>query len=570
MPRPTSAQSEPEEVGDSLLQEEYERVQHQLRVLQNERQRQTNETNAKLGRYNHEVEQLEKENTELKTLLALTNSDQNRKKDTKTIEELKHQLAQQDELYEQIEETKRYNQRLDAETRKYEKMIREKQQERCIQVKYEKEAGEMKSELEKKILTMERNLHMKTSKFCNDLAENEKLRADIEKLRNERHICVSLQKRFEEKLAQINKLKSKITQHATAAYDQRADAIARRVALQEKNGKDQAAIEAEMRDLQRTIDHNSQLQHFMTIKANERSEWKREAEERRKKHGSTGEIAREQQRLKIEQYDRAMSRIVEIVGKDDVESITRVYRRNEDDNFTLFQYVTELNNQIEDLHENIEQLNKEMAIYSEQQAEKEKCTHAVMHELELQMNADKQIGDADELRVAQIHKVLDQVKSQVKQLAIKLGCDVNKIVEMMGGDGEEVTERNLMLYLSALEQRVDELLAIKCYSLSKGYGDGDKHDDLKNGMTLGLIEIPSVQNDFNASLPSLNDEEHDDQESNTPHTSVRPLTQAELISRVTRELQKQSVSNVDQLTQRSSSRTGLDNRRPKKGRVEVD
>lgn len=82
------------------------------------------------------------------------------------------------------------------------------------------------------------------------------------------------------------------------------------------------------------------------------------------------------------------------------------------------------------------------------------------------MNADKEAADADELRTAQIYKIIDQVKSQVKSLVIKLGCDLSKIVERVGSDGD-VTEDNLMLYLRLLEQRVDELLSIKCFSIDK-------------------------------------------------------------------------------------------------------
>lgn len=60
------------------------------------------------------------------------------------------------------------------------------------------------------------------------------------------------------------------------------------MALAEKNEKDSAAYEAEVRELKRIIDHDEQLHKFMTIKSNERMEWKREAEKRRQKHGKWG------------------------------------------------------------------------------------------------------------------------------------------------------------------------------------------------------------------------------------------------------------------------------------------
>lgn len=62
--------------------------------------------------------------------------------------------------------------------------------------------------------------------------------------------------------------------------------------------------------------------------------------------GADGEIARKQQQKKIEEYSQALNRIQEITETEDVDNILRIYRRKEEDNFTIFNYVTELNNQV--------------------------------------------------------------------------------------------------------------------------------------------------------------------------------------------------------------------------------
>ncbi|OON23276.1 hypothetical protein X801_00820, partial [Opisthorchis viverrini] len=300
MQRPASAYSEGDDGADSALQEEYDRLQNQLRNIQNERQRQTNEANVKIGRYNlefpqtqnsSEIELLEAENRELNMLLSLSNSSQNKKKDMKALEDLKQLLEQQEALQEKIDQTKAHHKQLDSEIRSLEKKICQKQQERAIQVKNEKEAGEEINQLEKRTLNMEANLHtvslfQKTSKFCETLANNDRTRGDIEKLLNERRMYVALHKRLTEKLNDINKMKAKLTQHAAAAFDQREEANTRIQTLKEKNEKDRLAYEAEVRELQRIIDYNAQLQHFMLVKSNERLEWKQEAEERKRKHGT--------------------------------------------------------------------------------------------------------------------------------------------------------------------------------------------------------------------------------------------------------------------------------------------
>ncbi|KAG5446094.1 Coiled-coil domain-containing protein 63 [Clonorchis sinensis] len=550
MQRPASAYSEGDDGADSALQEEYDRLQNQLRNVQNERQRQTNEANVKLGRYNNEIELLEAENRELNMLLSLNNSSQNKKKDMKALEDLKQLLEQQEALHEKIDQTKAHHKQLDSEIRSLEKKICQKQQERAVQVKNEKEAGEEINQLEKRTLNMEANLHTKTSKFCETLANNDRTRGDIEKLLNERRMYVALHKRLTEKLNDINKMKAKLTQHASAAFDQREEANTRIQTLKEKNEKDRLAYEAEVRELQRIIDYNAQLQHFMLVKSNERLEWKQEAEERKRKHGATGEIAQRQQRQKLEEYEVSMSRIMTCTGKEDVSEMVKVYLVNEDQNFTTFNYVTEVNNQIEDLKAELERIRRDTDECQSNREEQQRQKHQIMHKYEVQMNADKEASDAAELRTAQIRKILDQVKSQVKHLAQKLGCDTSKIVEMMGGDGAEVTERNLMLYISVLEQRVDELLSVKCYNSSKS---DERQGKPTHEGSLTLLEVPHVEKEITASLPSLSDE--DDENGESVHSSIRPFTQAEILHRVTRDLQRYAASTgADQHKQHASSR----------------
>uniref|UniRef100_A0A3Q0KBC8 Coiled-coil domain-containing protein 63 n=1 Tax=Schistosoma mansoni TaxID=6183 RepID=A0A3Q0KBC8_SCHMA len=563
MPRPTSAQSEQEDNTDLLLIEEYERLHNQLRILQNERQKQTEEFTVKLGKYKKATEILEKENEEIKCLLTLVDSAQNRKQDMKCIEQLKQILQEQDNIQLQIDELKTYGKRLDNEIRKIENLIQEKQQIRLIQTKKETETAELKIQIEKKLLIMENNLHEKNMKFCDTLAYNNKIRHEIECARNERNIYYSIHQKLKEKLIHLNKLKTKLIQQANITYDQRADAKNKSNALKEKNDKDSAGFETEIKDLQRIIDHNDQLRKFMVTKSDERLEWKQKAENRRRKYGATGEIAQQQRSLKIQEYESAMNRLQLITGKSDVEQMTRYYKRNEDDNFTMFKYVTELNNQIECLNDNIINIEKTINEYDEEQKVFEKQRVNRMNELQAQIKSDKEAANTAENRTTHIHKLLDQIKTEIKQLTIKLGCDLSRITEMLGGDGDQITERNLMLYLNVLEQRVDELLTVKCYSQNKGHSDEMNQDNLKITLAPNFMETMRTNRDTSLVLPSLQDEDDTNDDENTP-TSIRPLSQAEIIGRVTRQLQKLETKHHPSMnTNKTYSRVSSPNRRLK-------
>ncbi|KAH8876798.1 Outer dynein arm protein 1 [Schistosoma japonicum] len=562
MPRPTSAQSDQEDNTDLLLIEEYERLHNQLRILQNERQKQTEEFRVKLGKYKKVTEMLEKENEEIQCLLMLVDSAQNRKQDMKCIEQLKQILQEQDNVQLQIDELKTYGKRLDNETRKLEKLIQEKQQIRAEQAKKETETSELKLQVEKKLLVMENNLHEKNMKFCDTLAYNNKIRHEIECARNERNIYYSIHQKLKDKLTHLNKLKIKLIQQSSLTYDQRTDAKNKSNALKEKNDKDNAAFETEIKDLHRIIDHNDQLRKFMVIKSDERLEWKQKAENRRQKYGSTGEIAQQQRSQKIQEYESTMNRLQLITGKSDVEQMTRYYKRNEDDNFTMFKYVTELNNQIECLNDDIINIQKTMNAYNEEQKEIEKQRIHKMNKLQAQIKSDKDEANLYENRAIHIHKLLNQIKTEIKQLTIKLGCDLSRITEMLGGDGDQITERNLMLYLSALEQRVDELLSVKCYSQTKSHSDEMNQENLKIVMAPSFIETLRTNRDTSLTLPSLLDE--DDTNDEDAPVSIRPLSQAEIISRVTRQLQKLETKNhLSVNTNKAYSRVPSPNRRLK-------
>ncbi|CAH8567481.1 Coiled-coil domain-containing protein 63 [Schistosoma haematobium] len=563
MPRPASAQSEQEDNTDLLLIEEYERLNNQLRILQNERQKQTEEFTVKLGKYKKATEILEKENEEIKCLLTLVDSEQNRKQDMKCIEQLKQILKEQDNIQLQIDELKTYGKRLDNETRKIENLIQEKQQIRMIQTKKETETNELKLQIEKKLVTMENNLHEKNMKFCDTLAYNNKIRHEIECARNERNIYYAIHQKLKDKLIHLNKLKIKLIQQASLTYDQRADAKNKSNALKEKNDKDNIGFETEMKDLQRIIDHNDQLKKFMTIKSDERLDWKQKAENRRRKYGATGEIAQQQRSIKIQEYESAMNRLQLITRKSDVEQMTRYYKRNEDDNFTMFKYVTELNNQIECLNDNIINIEKTINEYDEEQKVFERQRVNKMTELQAQIKSDKEAANTAENRTIHIHKLLDQIKTEIKQLTIKLGCDLSGITEMLGGDGDQITERNLMLYLNVLEQRVDELLSVKCYSQTKGHSDEMIQENPKITLATNFMETVRTNRDTSLVLPSLQDEDDTNDDENTP-TSIRPLSQAEIIGRVTRQLQKLEAKHHPSMnTNKTYSRVSSPNRRLK-------
>ena len=55
----------------------------------------------------------------------------------------------------------------------------------------------------------------------------------------------------------------------------------------------------------------------------------------------------------IQQYENAFTRIKEVTGEEDVETIVQNFVKDEAENFALFNYVNELNSEMETLNDQV-------------------------------------------------------------------------------------------------------------------------------------------------------------------------------------------------------------------------
>lgn len=96
-----------------------------------------------------------------------------------------------------------------------------------------------------------------------------------------------------------------------------------------------------MRELQRRFDLDSKLQDFLGVKGQKRIMADLEAKEA---------IKKQQQREATEQlimaYNSILDQIKQFSGESDVDRLAARFLKQEEENFTLFNYVNELNNEV--------------------------------------------------------------------------------------------------------------------------------------------------------------------------------------------------------------------------------
>jgi len=96
-----------------------------------------------------------------------------------------------------------------------------------------------------------------------------------------------------------------------------------------------------MRELKRRFDHDSKLQEFLAIKGQRRLMVDLEKKEENKRR-----LYREATERQLEHYKKTLDQICEFSGETDIDRLSSQFIKQEEENFALFNYVYELNNEV--------------------------------------------------------------------------------------------------------------------------------------------------------------------------------------------------------------------------------
>ena len=132
-------------------------------------------------------------------------------------------------------------------------------------------------------------------------------------------------------------------------------------------------------------------------------------------------------------------------------------RAVENKNYALFNYVNELNNQVELLQEQIDQVKTEIRQFEKQGIEMEEQRKRILKELEQKQRNAAQVAEDYEEKIKSNKKILDQSRIGIESLFKKINCDRSQI-DILLLNKEGVTETNMSQYLGIIDSRTDELL----------------------------------------------------------------------------------------------------------------
>ncbi|KAL3134677.1 Outer dynein arm protein 1, variant 3 [Trebouxia sp. C0010 RCD-2024] len=330
-------------------------------------------------------------------------------------------------------------------------------------------AREANIQTQKQIRILENRLEKMYHKYNESKSRNQVLRTGIDNLRRERLVFDDIHRKLAKSLLVKKKEMAGVIAHTNHILESREKAIAEMGMIKTQGDREQAMSEAEWK----------QLSNLIEIDRHEREAAReREIEERERKLGALmaekGAITQKKKSSKeewslkhkdkasaasmerVQHFGESFAKIQEATGMKDIDAIVERFMEAEDANFSLFNYVNEVNAEVEKLEEQIVDIKEEIEKYRGENMSADSQRQQALAELQ------GRLGETQEQAAWYTHKHqaavkrVDQLKEGISAIFEQAGCGTPAVRGLLGEGG--VTEGNMMQYLGILEQRTNEIL----------------------------------------------------------------------------------------------------------------
>jgi coiled-coil domain-containing protein 63/114 len=258
---------------------------------------------------------------------------------------------------------------------------------------------------------------------------------------------------------------AKIIERSNSAYEERDEIQHKLAALKILHEKVTNQYEEKFKEFDSIIKKDEEINEKIKIKEKQRKdeEFKKlsslEDSENKK---STQKAKQNFNASKVKEYKEMIQKIEQSTDLK-IEELIKKFQDSEDQNFSLFTYVDELNNEIEKLEKQISELENEINQFKGDGETSEQQRKKLVTELQEQVNEIQASAEIYEEKYKTTLNVLKTLCYLIQTIFQQIGCDSKLIVENLGTN--VVSESNLMVFLGLIEQKSNELLQL--YILKK-------------------------------------------------------------------------------------------------------
>jgi chromosome segregation ATPase len=238
---------------------------------------------------------------------------------------------------------------------------------------------------------------------------------------------------------------------------------------------------------------------------------------------------------KIHSYEEALTKIQESTGIYNINEIVTRFLEAEEQNFSLFNYVNDINSEIERLEHSISDMRNQIEKFRGQGMSTDTQKKKTQRDLEDKLLRTEKKAEEYELRHQAANRTIVSLKNGIQSIFTRIGAGTNAVDEMLGNQG--VTESNMMQYLGIIEQRTSEIL--QAYAASQ--------IGLPNEQTLQLPSVVAVEPAQKISIHPPSQDEISSSDSGEDEDE-RPLTRHELEKRTLKEFTRKGVYSAPNMS----------------------
>ena len=589
----------------------FEQLKREYRHMELNRKAYADESHQVLRKQQINIEKLRRDNEALKTEMAME------MRNHATTKPMKHT----DNITALHDEADRYTQYVEMEKRNI-KVMEEQISLMRQKILHQRKvmggvnaARDNQAMIQKQIRILENRLDKALVKFNEALAHNKKLRETIDDLRRERVVFDNIYRKLERELHDKKKQMANIIELSNLSYEQRDNSQMEIAAIEQANRKEQEDFEEQMLELGRLLEHDLKITtgpsssggalgssaggapprspgggsgalsksgpggggpgspggasgamdpHAGTLSAQEEGVLKKKVNK-----GAWG-LAKDKVEIqvsveRVQNFEEAFNKIKAATGINDIEELVRTFIKNEDQNFSLFNYVNEQTNEIEKLEEQIQALQDEEAKYAHESGEDVNQHKQILKELEVKLQSTEGGVEKYESRCLEAQKTIESLKKGIESMFLKIECPGQADVIKDLVNEVTVNEANMLQFLGIIEQQCNliiqeygqvkakESAAAAASSAADGGGD-DGGKAMLNVLGIGPT-TPMGQDLIHVNPPKLEDYSSEDEDEDEDE-ETRPLTREELKAKTLNRMHRRVNRDGTRATSKKGTRGG--------------
>ncbi|CAH2059028.1 unnamed protein product, partial [Iphiclides podalirius] len=429
-------------------EDDHLRLQRQFRMIQADRTNRVMGVHPMFRRQDHLLKRLKSEHVNVLKDLKVARSGANRKREDMLKKEVLRAILLREKTSTECENGQILMDQLDE--------LVQRNHKQTLHLKYLVNSSmgkleEKRCTSENRLTATENKLEAAILRFNAVQCENKKIREEIEHVLKDRAIFNQAWEKMLNALSKGKKFLEDLFESSTLAYDQRDEWCTKLKSVQEKGKMDQLLQVQEMRDLQKSFDHEMKLHNFLSKKGIIRINRKEEQRVEEKKIMREKELKEE-----FDTHIKILHDINDYAQEWDIDKIIESFECVEQSNFSVYKMLTEYCAENEALRRDLQRIRRSLGDRTDWIEMTEERQNAKLNSMKEELEKRKMNNEKMQRIVETQSKLINEAMGRVAEIFQMLDCSLDPFRDLLGDKGPSIYR--LDLTFSLISEKIKELI----------------------------------------------------------------------------------------------------------------